>query len=509
LPQPFLNIEHDVAWTNKHQNVTGRVRSFYDAWNLWADQSSDPVPWRPGMAGLQRAVRDAEAAGASIRALGGSWSLSDVAYCPDFMVNTKPLNARDIGIHAQNLVASAAGLGDRLVFAQCGNAVQELNDALAARSLALPTSGASDGQTYAGAVSTGTHGAANQVGGMQDSVVGIHLIGERGEPFWIEPASRPIVSDRFLGFVDTPPANLRRDDDLFHAALVSMGSFGILHGLMFAAEPLYSLESHLRRYDLSAVRSALETLDVGSLGLPRGNELPFHFEVVLNAYRPGNGEQGAYVRFMYKRPGGSPPPAPGSAGGHRPGDDLLGVIGTLSDKVPGLIPKLVTALMNGNLPTSNGVVATPAYTFGPTTIRGRGTSTEMGFALQHVNRAVDVILGVADAHPFGAVVALRFVKPSRALLAFTRYAPTTCTIEIQGVDSERTAEAYRRIWSGLDQAGIPFTLHWGQALPPEPARYQAAYGQSLVRWKAARDTLLSPAGRRLFSNPMLRAAGLT
>jgi hypothetical protein len=259
---------------------------------------------------------------------------------------------------------------------------------------------------------------------------------------------------------------------------------------------------------VSEVRSVIETLDVRPLGLPRGGELPHHFEVVLNPYRAGAGEQGAYVRFMYKRPGGSPTPPNGTPGGHRPGDDLLGVIGTLSDRVPGLIPGLVTALMNGNLPTSNGVVATPAYTFGPTSIRGRGTSTEMGFQLQHINRAVDVIFGVAQDEPFGAVVALRFVKASRALLAFTRHAPTTCTVEIQGVDSERTSDAYRRIWSGLDRAGIPFTLHWGQALPSEPARYQAAYGQNLVRWRAARERLLSPPGRRLFSSPLLRGVGL-
>src|SRR5260221_13469703 len=98
MPDPYVRIEHDAAWTNKHQNVTGRVASYYDAWNLWADQSTDPIPWRPGMAGLQRAIRDAQAAGKSIRALGGSWSLSHAAYSPDFMVDKKPLEAQDIRV---------------------------------------------------------------------------------------------------------------------------------------------------------------------------------------------------------------------------------------------------------------------------------------------------------------------------------------------------------------------------------------------------------------------------
>jgi len=194
VPEPFLHIERGVSWVNKHQNVSGDVGALYDVWNLWADQSPDPVPWRPGLAGLQQAIRDAAAADRSLRAVGGGWSLSSAAYCPDIMVNTRPLNARDVGIQPRNLVNDARAAAERLVFAQCGNSVQELNMALEARGLALSTSGASDGQTLAGAISTGTHGSANQVGSMQDSVVGIHLLGEGGEPFWIERESRPIVA---------------------------------------------------------------------------------------------------------------------------------------------------------------------------------------------------------------------------------------------------------------------------------------------------------------------------
>jgi len=506
VPDPYLHIEHGAPWTNKHQNVTGQVASYYDVWNRWADQTQDPIPWRPGMAGLQRAIRDAEAAGASVRAFGGAWSLSHAAYCPDFMLNTAPLGARNIGIEADNLVGGTIP-GDRLFFAQCGCTVLDVHDGLAARGLALRTSGASDGQTMAGAISTGTHGAANQVGAMQDSVVAVQLLVEDGKPLWIERASQPVVSERFLGLVDTPAGNLIRDDDLFNATLVSFGSFGVIHAYLIEVEPLYSLEAYSRRMDYDDVKVALGTLDVETLKLPQGGVLPFHFEIGLNPYKMGRGEKGAFVRFMYKHPGGSPNPPGPLPGGHRPGDDVLGVIGTLSDLVPAAIPALVTALLDSELPSYEAVTATPGYTFGPTTIRGKGLSTEMGFRLQDIGAAVETVAAVAQDQPFGCAIGVRYVKSSSALAAFTQYDPT-CTIEIQAVYSNRSLAAYEEIWRRLDAAGISFTFHWGQVLPYEPARYRKLYGARLDRWLAAKAKILSPAGRRLFSNELVRGVGL-
>lgn len=505
MPKPFVRIERNQTWTNKHQNVSGKVAAYYDVWNLWEDQTTDPIRWRPGMAGLQRAIRDAEAAQASVRAFGGSWSLSHAAYCPDFMINTKPLNAMDVGIEATNLIAGANG--ERLLFAQCGATVQEVHDTLARHGLALKTSGASDGQTLGGAISTGTHGAANQIGGMQDSVVGIHLLTEHGTPHWLERSSQPLVAPSFLDKIDTPAANHHQDSELFDAALVAFGSFGVIHAYLIETEPLYTLEAYSRRMDYSVAVHALETLDVSSLDLPDGPALPFHFEIAFNPYRLGAGERGAFVRCMYKRPGSTPDPSTPLPGGHRPGDDLLGVIGTLSDAVPSAIPTLVTKIMDLELPPYEGVRATPGYTFGPTSIRGRGMSTEMGFELRNIRRAVEIIADVAGSYPFGAVVAVRYVKSSRALLAFTRYEPT-CTIEIQAVDGQRSLEAYERIWAKLEDESIPFSFHWGQVLPYKPAHYRYIYGSRLDRWLAAKARLLTPAGRKLFSNDLVKGVGL-
>lgn len=105
------------------------------------------------------------------------------------------------------------------------------------------------------------------------------------------------------------------------------------------------------------------------------------------------------------------------------------------------------------------------------------------------------------------MIAVRYVKGSQALAAFTQYGPT-CTIEIQAVYSNRSQAAYQEIWKRLDAAGIEFTFHWGQVLPYEPPRYRKVYGARLDRWLAAKATVLSPAGRRLFSNDLVRGVGL-
>src|SRR4029079_4308275 len=109
---------------------------------------------------------------------------------------TLPLNVHAVGLPAED-VASSAVDPSRLVFAQCGTSVRELSATLETHGLSLPTSGASNGQTICGAISTGTHGSARRVGSMQDFILGLHLLADDGRHYWIERTSRPVVSQAF------------------------------------------------------------------------------------------------------------------------------------------------------------------------------------------------------------------------------------------------------------------------------------------------------------------------
>jgi FAD/FMN-containing dehydrogenase len=144
--------------------------------------------------------------------------------------------------------------------------VRQLNEYLQQRGRSLKTAGASNSQTIAGAFSTGTHGSAVRVGAMQDFVVGLHLIVGEDRHIWLERASYPVVSDRFIERLGAEPI---RDDTLFNAALVSFGGFGIIHAAMIETEPIYLVEAHRQRVPLGdALKHTIDTLDFSEAPVP-------------------------------------------------------------------------------------------------------------------------------------------------------------------------------------------------------------------------------------------------
>jgi hypothetical protein len=510
--RPLLSYQRRRAWQNKHQLVNARVERLYDVWNRWEDGSRPTShAWRAGLSALRQIVIEAESLGRRVRGIGAGWSLSEAAAGDDFLLNTKPLNFVDVGIARPNCAPGFVGDPAHLVFAQCGVSVLQLNQLLESRGLALPTSGASNGQTIAGAVSTGTHGAANTVGAIQEFVVGLHVVGQGGRHYWLERKSRPVVSDAFVASLG---AELRRDDALFDAAVVSFGSFGVIHAVMLEVVPLYVLERHVRSYHFDAVRQALTTLDVSSLGLPHGGELPYHFEVVVNPYQLNGAKQGAHVRALYKRS----LPKPGSGAPRLVtstlGDDLINVVGAITDGAEGTIRGAVDLVLGQQVKPVSGALGSPGQTFGATSARGGVLSMELGVAPGDVVAAVQAIAAVADAFPFAGLMAIRYVKASAALLAFTSSkigSPTVATIEIPCAGAVRSHQAFDRIWAALEQRGIRHSFHWGQCLPPHfgVAKLQQLHGDHLDRWLASRRAFLStPAARRCFSNGFVERLGL-
>jgi hypothetical protein len=516
MPTPVIDVDPGHTWRNWHSTggVGGAVQKFFTPDNAYTDGSLPPAgkPFQPGLEALQSIVRQAQADKRRVRALGSGWSLSSIGFVGDYLVNTSRLSSWFLGFRTATYVdPSQRADKDRLVFAQCGIQIKTLNTYLESNGLAMPTSGASNGQTIAGAVSTGTHGSARDVGAMQDTILAIHLVGENGVHYWIERPSAPAMTQSFADWLG---AKLVRDEDLFLSALVGFGSFGIVHGLLFKAEPLYLLELFIANLDHDQVLHAACTRDVSGLGLPDGDAVvPFHFEVVFNPYLRGQGQKGAFVRAIYKRPlVGAPPTPPPTDGPQILGRDLVSIAGKVSDDVPELVPRLLQSQLLGSVPpTAPGTrIGTPGILFGDSQPTNGGTSVEIGVPLDRTKDALDVIFGVTAQHVFGAPVALRYVRPSDALLAFTCHAPTTTTIEMPGVDSTAARTAHALVFAGLAAAGIPATYHWGQQSPYTPASLASGFGAARVaRWKAARQAFLSPEGRRTFSNDILDACGLS
>jgi FAD/FMN-containing dehydrogenase len=503
-PPPRLTWTGPQTWVNAHGNITAPVAQLIDLRNpLTLGNQSTLDAYNAMTAALQELITQALAANVRLRAAGAGWSLSEAAVTEGWLLNTQPLDFT-FRLESQVVQAAAQERTAHLRFVQCGIGVAQLSALLRQEGLSLRTSGASNGQTLAGAISTGTHGAALDVGAMQDAVCGLHLIPNAARSVWLERASRPAVTP---AFAEALGAEMRRDDTLFEAALVSFGSFGILHGLLIETEPLFLLEAYRQRRRLTApLWQAISTLTFDDPEFPHPGERPYHFQVVFN---PHDVAGGVWVTIMYKRPyreDYTPPPR--SPERFAPGDDAAAFIGVLTDRVPAVIPGLTQQLLDRAYAPYAKQEGTLAEIFSNYDLRGRLASTAVGLPLERTREAVEAVLAEqAQSGPAAVVVSLRYVQGSSATLAFTPF-PTTCVLEMDGVQSSRTTDFYARAWERLERQGIPYTFHWGKQHNLDAARVRRLYGPRIEDWLAARRHLLGAAERPLFANALLERLAL-
>lgn len=491
-----------TEWQNCHETFTDPINDLYELGN---EPALDPLAaYNDTRAGLQALIGKAIADNTTLRAIGAGWSWTKITTPGQgILVDTKSLNLV-FSISEKSVHQDYTGDIGKLFFAQCGNGIWELNKFLQNRKLSLKTSGASNGQTIAGVLGTGAHGSAFDFGAVQDFVVGLHIITGAGKHVWLERASAPVVSTTFINNIQT---ELIQDDDLFYAALISFGSFGFICGVMIETEDVFLLESYMQRmpYDAS-LQHIMETLDFSNAALPCGTERPFHFAVSINPYDMAGG---AYVTTMYKRPYRDNYDKPTeNAAGVGPGDDAAVFVGHLTDVIPALVPKLVNKLLAGAMTPYSKKMGTVGEIFNNTTLHGKLLSSAMGIPLSYVNRVTKLMIELnGDKGPFTGLFAYRFVKGSKATLAFTRF-EQTCVFELDAAFSKKTLAFFSEVWKKLDEENIPFTFHWGKINELDPDRLSRMYGPNMDTWIQARNTLLDPDTRKVFSNALIRSWGL-
>jgi len=492
-----------TSWENKHETFTQQIKDLYELGN---DPMLGPLAaYRDTTKGFQDLIADAIATKTPIRALGSAWSWTKIATAESgVMLDTKPLNMI-FEISSQSVAPVYKGDPRKLFLAQCGNGVWELSRFLRTRYLSLKTSGASNGQTIAGLTATGAHGSAFDVGAAQDFVTGLHIIVSPTRHIWLERASKPVVSPSFITNLQT---ELVRDDALFNAALVSFGSFGIIHGIMIETEDIFLLEAYMSRMPWDdSLRQIMQTLDFSTATkLPCGTERPYHFAVQINPYDLDNG---VYVTTMYKRPyhEGYKPPVRNTAG-LGPGDDAPCFIGRLTEAIPALVPTLVNKLLAGALTPYTKQFGILSEIFDNTTLHGKLLSAAIGIPIQQVGKVTQLLLDLnKTAGPFSGLFAYRFIKKSGATLAFTRY-DYTCVLELDAAFSDATYAFYTTAWKKLEDEGIPFTFHWGKVNELDFGRIRNMYGADADAWIAARNQLLDADTRKVFTNATLQKWGL-
>ena len=338
-------------WSNKHENFTHDLvaGASFKLWNPPGQKHRER--YLATTRNFQWLIDHAQTNHLKLRAMGSGWSFTKVGVTEGGLIDTASLNF-SFPLTQKYVSPLYARQAEDLYFLQCGTIIHEVNTRLATKTpqRSIKASGASNGQTIAGALSTGTHGAAIDVGAIPDFVVGLHLITGADKHVWLERASYPVASQEFVEWLD---ADLVQDDALFNAALVSFGSFGFIHGVMIETEPQFLLTEHrMGNFAYGAsLKHAMRTLDFSGLNLPgagQGGDM-YHFEVLFNIhdFEPNNADKGAFIKYMFKKPFAQPHTPLQRTNDFTYGDDLLGIISTVLDKLPGSgvgIPTMVNLM---------------------------------------------------------------------------------------------------------------------------------------------------------------------
>ncbi len=468
---------------------------------------------------IRRLIKDSSDVGQGFRAYGSRWSLSSVAHNKDRMHFNGFMNLH-IPLFAEDIHASSPFERENLFFFQCGNIIKELSKTLSDHGKSLKSSGASNGQTIVGAISTGVHGAALDTGSVQDYVVGLNIIiGPDPEDIvYIERHTNPALNDSFAHKIK---ARVIRNDGLFNAALVGLGSFGFIHGVVLEAEDKFLLKRYVAKIPKNIALHLSDNMDFENSSFKMNGEInkngkplrPYHFKVFVNPYV----NEGEYVaEIMYKKPYKIPYPDPFPTIKTSVYRDLIYLLIKISERWPKRIPYFVKKLKKAVLPpVDTEITGTLAEIFWDAPYQGPAFACAFGVDHSNSSRALHVLTKLAkEEGPIPGMYAMRFVRKSDATLACTKF-PITCMIEIDGVLWKKSkklmslTEFSRRMIEVLKAANIPFTIHWGKNMDWKfPGLVDYMYGDNVRVWKSYRSALLSTEMAYVFSNDFLVSVGL-
>jgi FAD binding domain len=462
---------------------------------------------RATAARIQKIIDEALVAGVRLRACGSRWSFSDIpVVAGGWILETQNIDWR-FTIKSEFVEAGALVDHKELILAQCGASIAQVNQDLETKNWrrALATSGASNGQTIGGALGTGIHGSAIDVGGLESQVLGIQLLTAK-QNLWIERASAPALNAAFAAKLG---ATLVRDDEKFAAAIVSLGALGIVHSALLKTAPRYRLNSSLSHIPSAKIATAMNTLNFVGSGIPDEQRRPYFFQTIMDPRRTDI----AYVTVRYRQdcPADFVPDYK-LVTGSEPGTDVPKMIAAAIKTIPGIRDLIVSKLMSIELRVRADVESewkTPgqAYTF--TSAREGIASCGFAIPVAQVTRALDIARAAFQSHKSAPVVfTCRYAQKSPGILSFIGFDPT-CIFDIDGVDTPATHKLIKLVAERFDAVNLPYTMHWGKTNHLTKARVRANYGGAVDRWNAVRAQLLPDAKERtMFSSPFLDGLGL-
>ena len=481
------------AWTGVHVTHRTTVAELFDVDNVGPQGAllGGFDMFKNAGDSLDRLIGEARDAGKRILPIGAGWALSEINITDGWLVNTKLLNGcYDV---SDRYFDPAYPAEDRrcVVLAQAGMQIAELNAYLELvpqeieRKRALKAAGIGNGQTIAGSVSGNTHGSQINFGAMPDFVVGLHIATGSGRTLWVERQSKPVLNE---DFAERLGATLIRDDDVFNAAVVSFGTFGIIAAMAVETAPVYQLEfpaiADIHHDDLKAKLTEFGAADPEDL---------YHYEFIFDPHgRKQVAMEAAAPRVPFEP--GHPTPRPRwivrDKNGYAPGVNVLRAVGLLRF----LPPSFVTGIQfkqYRRLALLNGVRGTPGQLYTSSIYYLEGyTESAFGVSVKDAPATIDICSEVARKMRLPSISQVRLVHASKATLGFTQHEPKTAVFEVGLINDDTFPEFERRMDEAFREAGIRYTLHWSKNSGIDPPKLNYMYGEERVAsWKAARRTV--------------------
>lgn len=174
---------------------------------------------------VQQIVREGAKKGVNIVVTGATHSPSIITWTSGWLLNLDNCN-RVLKIEDSQYYSD--------VTVEAGLRLKDLNERLATRKLSLQNLGSISEQSVAGVISTGTHGSSGCHGLISEQIVSFELVTDNGE---------------------TVEASESKNVDLFQAALLGLGCFGIIVRATIRCIPAFNLRSRAYVLDFDELLS--------------------------------------------------------------------------------------------------------------------------------------------------------------------------------------------------------------------------------------------------------------
>ncbi|KAK3816303.1 MAG: D-arabinono-1,4-lactone oxidase-domain-containing protein [Benniella sp.] len=175
-----------------------------------------------------RIIQLARLSGKQVKAIGTGHSPSDLACTDGFMINTDKLN-KLISVDTQH----------KTITVQAGMKLHRVHEILKEHNMAMSNLGSISDQSVAGVMATATHGTGVGYSTLCASVLDLTLITANGDKLYCSKTEKP---------------------DIFHAAVCSLGSLGIITQMTLQCEAAFRLENKQEPAKLNDVLQNIDSI---------------------------------------------------------------------------------------------------------------------------------------------------------------------------------------------------------------------------------------------------------